>query len=121
MTGEVPPEPRNSFLGDIDGAATEELALHCIGGFAVSLYYGLSRPTGDLDVVARPATNRAQGQLDLTIDVHRAQILLRHQSAKLLTVSGAARSVSFTPQSRPAPRKARRLVSAPTPDAVYAL
>ncbi len=25
--------------------------LHCIGGFAVSLYYGLSRPTGDLDLV----------------------------------------------------------------------
>jgi hypothetical protein len=51
MARDLPPQPWHSFLGDIDAAATEELKLHCIGGFAVSLYYGLSRPTGDLDVV----------------------------------------------------------------------
>jgi hypothetical protein len=51
MFPESPPEPWKSFLADIDAAATEELVLHCIGGFAVSLYYGLARPTGDLDVV----------------------------------------------------------------------
>lgn len=51
MAPDVPPEPWRSFLADIDAAATQELVLHCIGGFAVSLYYGLSRPTGDLDVV----------------------------------------------------------------------
>ena len=51
MDREAPPEPWKSFLADIDAAATEDLVLHCIGGFAVSLYYGLARPTGDLDVV----------------------------------------------------------------------
>jgi hypothetical protein len=51
MPLEVPPEPWRSFLADIDADATEPLALHCIGGFAVSLHYGLARPTGDLDVV----------------------------------------------------------------------
>jgi uncharacterized nucleotidyltransferase DUF6036 len=54
MAREVPPEPWRSFLDDIDAAANEDLVLHCIGGFAVSLYYGLSRPTGDLDVVEVP-------------------------------------------------------------------
>lgn len=48
MASNAPPEPWHSFLSDIDDAATEDLALHCIGGFAVSLYYGLTRPTGDL-------------------------------------------------------------------------
>jgi hypothetical protein len=52
MTREVPPEPWASFPADMDAALDDELVLHCIGGFAVSLYYGLSRPTGDLDVVA---------------------------------------------------------------------
>jgi len=51
MATDTPPEPWRSFLADIDAAAPEDLALRCIGGFAVSLYYGLSRPTGDLDVV----------------------------------------------------------------------
>ena len=51
MARDVPPEPWISFLADIDAAATGDLVLHCIGGFAVSLYYGLARPTGDLDVV----------------------------------------------------------------------
>ena len=45
------PEPWQSFLTDLDREATEPIALTCIGGFAVSLYYGLTRPTGDIDVV----------------------------------------------------------------------
>ena len=48
---EMPPAPWRSFLADIDAEAGEERTVHCIGGFAVSLYYGLARPTGDLDVV----------------------------------------------------------------------
>ncbi len=51
MSRDTVPEPWRSFLADIDAAVSDGLELHCIGGFAVSLYYGLSRPTGDLDVV----------------------------------------------------------------------
>ena len=59
MATDTLPEPWRSFLADIDAAAPEDLTLHCIGGFAVSLYYGLSRPTGDLDVVeVAPRTAR---------------------------------------------------------------
>lgn len=59
MPPKTPPEPWRSFIADIDAAVEEDLPLHCIGGFAVSLYYGLSRPTGDIDVVeVAPRTAR---------------------------------------------------------------
>ena len=48
---EMPPEPWGAFLADLDSVAHEPVALHCIGGFAVSLHFGLLRPTADLDVV----------------------------------------------------------------------
>jgi hypothetical protein len=49
-------EPWQSFLAAIDVLAARDVELHCIGGFAVSTYYGLNRPTGDIDVVeAKPA------------------------------------------------------------------
>jgi len=50
MTIERPPEPWRAFLSALDGLARERIELHCIGGFAVSLRYGLGRPTRDLDV-----------------------------------------------------------------------
>jgi Nucleotidyltransferase of unknown function (DUF6036) len=50
MPSERLPEPWQSFLAEIDRAAAHTLDLHCIGGFAVTLRYGLMRPTGDIDV-----------------------------------------------------------------------
>ena len=44
------PEPWFSFLRELDSAVHEEVRLDCIGGFVISLVYGFSRPTGDLDV-----------------------------------------------------------------------
>jgi hypothetical protein len=43
-------EPWRSFLEEIDRAAEAPIVLHCIGGFAVTTYYGASRSTGDIDV-----------------------------------------------------------------------
>jgi hypothetical protein len=45
------PEPWFSFLRELDSAVHEEARLHCMGGFVISLVYGFSRPTGDLDVL----------------------------------------------------------------------
>ena len=54
------PEPWHSFLAEIDRLVTEDIELHCIGGFVVSLRYGLDRPTGDIDIVqAKPAKAKA--------------------------------------------------------------
>jgi hypothetical protein len=45
------PEPWLSFLRELDPVAREEVRLDCMGGFVVSMVYGFSRPTADLDVL----------------------------------------------------------------------
>jgi hypothetical protein len=45
------PEPWHSFLGELDREASEETRLDCMGGFVVTLLYGLPRATADLDVL----------------------------------------------------------------------
>jgi hypothetical protein len=51
-TEQNPPLPWSAFLDELDQAISEPIELHCIGGFVVSLLYGLPRPTGDVDYVA---------------------------------------------------------------------
>jgi Nucleotidyltransferase of unknown function (DUF6036) len=43
------PSPWAEFLKELDALLTTEVRVHCIGGFVVSLHYGLPRPTGDVD------------------------------------------------------------------------
>jgi len=45
------PEPWASFLAEIDGSAQSEIEMHCLGGFVVTVMYGLARPTADVDVL----------------------------------------------------------------------
>lgn len=45
------PEPWNSFLAEIDGRVEGVVELHCLGGFVVTMLYGLGRPTADVDVI----------------------------------------------------------------------
>lgn len=45
------PEPWGSFLSAIDTDRKEEVELHCLGGFVVTVLYGLARPTADVDVM----------------------------------------------------------------------
>ena len=54
---EAIPEPWRSFLNELDRIATSTVRLDCIGGFVVTMLYGLSRPTADVDVleIAPPA------------------------------------------------------------------
>jgi uncharacterized nucleotidyltransferase DUF6036 len=44
-----PPSPWAEFLRELDALLPNQVKVHCIGGFVVSLYYGLPRPTGDID------------------------------------------------------------------------
>jgi hypothetical protein len=44
-------EPWRSFLNELDRIATTTVRLDCIGGFVVTMLYGLSRPTADVDVL----------------------------------------------------------------------
>jgi hypothetical protein len=45
------PQPWNSFFADINESLTEELTLHCLGGFVMTMVYGLDRSTADVDVL----------------------------------------------------------------------
>ena len=48
---EAIPEPWRSFLNELDRIATSTVRLDCIGGFVITMLYGLSRPTADVDVL----------------------------------------------------------------------
>jgi hypothetical protein len=43
------PTPWAEFLEELDALLLGQAQLHCIGGFVISLFYGLPRPTGDID------------------------------------------------------------------------
>ena len=44
-------EPWRSFFTEIDNSLHEDLALHCLGGFVMTMLYGMDRPTADVDVL----------------------------------------------------------------------
>ena len=50
-SGAEPPEPWASFLTVLDQLLQEAVDLHCIGGFALTMQFGLSRTTGDIDIL----------------------------------------------------------------------
>jgi len=51
MRAKLLSEPWRAFLLDLDSKLEGATALHCLGGFIVAEYYGLTRPTGDIDVI----------------------------------------------------------------------
>lgn len=56
-----PPEPWHSFLKDLDALASEQVDFQCLGGFVVTQFYGLQRPTSDVDVLSiAPTTQRKE-------------------------------------------------------------
>jgi Nucleotidyltransferase of unknown function (DUF6036) len=60
------PEPWQSFLEDLDATLHSELCFHCIGGFVITLLYGFSRPTSDIDVlVVVPTDDTRQALIEL--------------------------------------------------------
>ncbi|MGB6199845.1 MAG: DUF6036 family nucleotidyltransferase [Candidatus Acidiferrales bacterium] len=52
--------PWREFLEDLDALLDESLCLHCIGGFAVIVGYGLPRSTNDLDYRSLIPGNRVR-------------------------------------------------------------
>jgi hypothetical protein len=46
------PKPWDAFLKDLDRTLEEPVELHCLGGFVLTMLYGLKRPTADVDVLA---------------------------------------------------------------------
>ena len=74
MRNEPVPPPWNAFLREVDQRLREPVDLHCVGGFVVSLRYGLARPTGDIDVIAALPDHAKAGLVRLAgrgSDLHR--------------------------------------------------
>lgn len=59
------PEPWLSFLRELDSAVHEEIRLDCMGGFVVTMVYGFSRQTGDLDVLQIAPWDAGRPMLEL--------------------------------------------------------
>src|ERR1022692_1401980 len=75
------PEPWRSFLADIDAASPATIEMHCIGGFAVTQYYALDRPTGDLDIfhaIPNDATRWLAAKARRDSAIHRKHRLYVH-------------------------------------------
>jgi hypothetical protein len=45
------PKPWPDFLNEVDAQLSQEVNLHCIGGFVLAALYGIPRPTADLDYI----------------------------------------------------------------------
>jgi hypothetical protein len=68
------PEPWQSFLSDIDASLSEEVELHCLGGFVVTVLYDLARPTADVDVISITPRSEIESVMSLAgqgSDLHR--------------------------------------------------
>jgi hypothetical protein len=59
------PEPWLSFLAELDAVVETEVRLDCMGGFVVTLVYGFSRPTADLDVLEIAPREAGKAMLQL--------------------------------------------------------
>ena len=42
-------DPWAAFLRELDNLIAEPVCLHCLGGFVITMLYGSTRPTGDID------------------------------------------------------------------------
>ena len=72
--GGRPPEPWGSFLKALDDLLKEPVNLHCIDGFVITMLYGLSRATADIDVLAASPNEKLVELQDLAgqgSDLHR--------------------------------------------------
>jgi hypothetical protein len=49
---EMPPEPWLSFFAEVDSRLSEEVQVHCCGGFVVTQLYRVARTTSDIDFLS---------------------------------------------------------------------
>jgi len=75
-------EPWLSFLKELDELATSTVRLDCIGGFVVTMLYGLSRTTGALDVLEIAPKSAAHAFADVATEggkLHQKYNVCLHQ------------------------------------------
>src|SRR2546425_9975923 len=65
MPSKSMPETLQSFLSDIDATFAEDVELHSLGGFVITVLYDLPRPTADVDVIAITPRSEIESLMDL--------------------------------------------------------
>ncbi len=65
MPSNALPEPWKSFFSEIDVTLEREVTLHCLGGFVMTILYGLDRPTSDVDVLPLTSNAEIESLMDL--------------------------------------------------------
>jgi len=70
MPSNFPTEPWKSFFSEIDASLEEEVVLHCLGGFVMTMY-GLDRPTADVDVLPVGSNAATESLIGLAGEVPR--------------------------------------------------
>jgi hypothetical protein len=65
MLSNFPPEPWKSFFTEIDRSLEEEVTLHCLGSFVMTVLYGLDRPTADVYVLPVGSNAAMESLIDL--------------------------------------------------------
>jgi hypothetical protein len=61
-------DPWRSFFDEIDAALTQEVALHCLGGFVAKILYDLPRETSDVDVLPHTSNNEIDSVLSTAVE-----------------------------------------------------
>lgn len=79
------PDPWRGFLSEIDQFLTEPVKLICIGGFVITLQYGLSRPTADIDVVELAPSSMLTPILEIS---QQGSLLHRKYGVYIQSVTG---------------------------------
>jgi|SRR5215467_3982004 len=65
MQHSLPPDPWHSFFTELDSQLMKPVQLHCLGGFVVTMVYGLPRPTEDVDFLSTVPSDQVQNVLEL--------------------------------------------------------
>jgi len=65
MPSKMPPEPWLSFLRELASQATENMSLHCSGGFVMTQLFDLACPTSDVDTFAIVPNDQAERLLSI--------------------------------------------------------
>lgn len=90
------PEPWHAFFSELDSALTIEVRLQCIGGFVITVCYGLQRQTADVDFISvQPADQFAHAS-----DLGREGSALHKKHGVYLQCVGSATSLPLNYEER---------------------
>jgi len=80
------PEPWKSFFAEIDQALSEDVELHCLGGFVAKVLYDLERETADVDIL--PVASNSE--IDAVLKLGLAGARLHKKYGVYLQIVGVA-------------------------------